>query len=313
MAVWLLPGQGAQEPGMGAGLAAVPEVADTFAIASRELGIDVERLVTEAPAEEVNEAFNAQAATMAVSVGLGRALLARGVRPDAVVGFSLGQISALPLVGALPVDQAFALLKVRSEAMAAACAAHPGGMLALLGASVAEAEALAAEQAQGQVLVAANHNAPGQVVVSGEEEALARAQAAWKAAGKRCVRLNTAGAFHSPLMADAGGAVARKCADLTFADPTVPLLCNTDAQPFTASEAADRLAAQVQSPVRFQESIEALLAAGHTEFVEVGHGKVLSNLVKRINRKTSRTQVGTVDALEAYSSQVPDSEASKED
>jgi [acyl-carrier-protein] S-malonyltransferase len=309
MAVWLLPGQGAQEPGMGTGLAAIPEVAETFAVASRELGVNVEHLVTDAPAEEVNETFNAQAATMAVSVGLGRALLARGVRPDAVVGFSLGQISALPLVGALPLDQAFALLKVRSEAMAAACAAHPGGMLALLGASVADAEALAAEQAQGQVLVAANHNAPGQVVISGEEGALDRAQTAWKAAGKRCVRLNTAGAFHSPLMADAGAAVARICADLTFAEPTAPLLCNTDAQPFTAAQAADRLAAQVQSPVHFQESIEALLAAGHTDFVEVGHGKVLSNLVKRINRKTTRTQVGTAEQLEAYSSQRPDSNA----
>lgn len=300
MAVWLLPGQGAQEPGMGEGLSALPEVARVFQVASDQLGVDIERLASTAPAEEVNDAFNAQALTMSVTVGLGRELMARGVQPDALVGFSLGQISAVALAGMLPLDQAFALLKVRSEAMAHACRENPGGMLALLGASVDEAQQLAAQQAQGDVLVAANHNAPGQVVVSGTEAALERAQAAWQDAGKRCVRLNTAGAFHSPLMAPASDAVGAKCAELRFSDPCVPILCNTDAQPFTAAEAADRLARQVKQPVFFQESVEALIADGCNDFVEVGHGKVLTNLVKRIKRKTDRQQVGTVRELEAY-------------
>lgn len=300
MAVWLLPGQGAQEPGMGAGLSALPEAARVFQTASDRLGMDIERLATTAEADEVNDAFNAQALTMTVTVGLGRELMARGVQPDALVGFSLGQISALALADVLSLEQAFDLLKVRSEAMARACRQNPGGMLALLGASVADAEELAAQQAKGDVLVAANHNAPGQVVVSGTDAALDRAQAAWQDAGKRCVRLNTAGAFHSPLMAPAGQAVAEKCAELDFADPRVPLLCNTDAQPFTAAQAADRLSRQMQQPVLFQESIEALIAAGHNSFVEVGHGKVLMNLVKRIKRKTDRQHVGTVPELEEY-------------
>ena len=300
MAVWLLPGQGAQEPGMGTGLAALPQVAETFSVASEQLGIDVEQLACTGTADQVNDAFNAQALTMAMSVGLGRALMTRGVRPDALVGFSLGQISALALADVLPLDQAFALLKVRSQAMAQACAENPGGMLALLGADVADAEALAAEQAQGDVLVAANHNAPGQVVVSGTNAALDRAQAAWTQAGKRCVRLNTAGAFHSPLMEPAAQAVAAACAQLDFAEPSVPLICNTDARPFTAAEAADRLTRQVKQPVLFQESIEALLAQGAASFAEVGHGKVLCGLVKRISRKSARAQVGTVEQLEAF-------------
>jgi|GEM_PF-5013529 len=149
MAVWLLPGQGAQEPGMGAGLSVLPEVAHVFQVASDQLGVDIERLASEAPAEEVNDAFNAQALTMAVTVGLGRELMARGVKPDALVGFSLGQISAVALAGMLPLDQAFALLNVRSKAMAGACRENPGGMLALLGAGVDEAQQLAAQQAQG--------------------------------------------------------------------------------------------------------------------------------------------------------------------
>ncbi|MGI6590175.1 MAG: ACP S-malonyltransferase [Eggerthellaceae bacterium] len=300
MAVWLLPGQGAQEPGMGTGLMDIPEVAETVSAASRALGVDVAYLACDAPADEVNDAFNAQALTMAITVGLGRALQARGCSADAFVGFSLGQISGLALSGMLSLDQAFSLLKVRSTAMAEACAAHPGGMTALLGASVAEAEALAQTCAQGQVLVAANHNAPGQVVISGEREALDRAEAAWKESGKRCVRLNTAGAFHSPLMADAGTAVATACEGLAFADPKAPLICNTDARPFTAAEAAHRLERQVQQPVLFQESIEALLGEGRTSFVEVGHGKVLTNLVKRIDRKTERANVGSAEQLETY-------------
>ncbi len=312
MAVWLLPGQGAQEPGMGAGLSVLPEVAHVFQVASDQLGVDIERLASEAPAEEVNDAFNAQALTMAVTVGLGRELMARGVKPDALVGFSLGQISAVALAGMLPLDQAFALLNVRSKAMAGACRENPGGMLALLGAGVDEAQQLAAQQAQGDVLVATNHNAPGQVVVSGTDAALDRAQAAWQDAGKRCVRLNTAGAFHSPLMAPAADAVAAKCAELRFADPRVPVLCNTDARPLTAAEAAERLARQVKQPVLFQESIEALIANGFNDFVEVGHGKVLTNLVKRIKRKTDRQHVGTVPELEAYCAVRADGAATNE-
>lgn len=300
MTVWLCSGQGAQKPGMGADLLDLPVVADTFGTISDALGLDLARLSREGSQDEVSEAVAAQGLTMAVSVGVGRALAEHGFAPDAIVGFSLGQISALVLAGALPLADAAALLRVRANAMAAACEESPGAMLALMGASVDDAEALCAQAAAGDVLVPANMNAPGQVVISGTCEAIDRAQEAWKAAGKKCVQLATAGAFHSPLMAPAASEVESFCATLDFAEPRVTLLCNTDAQPFTAGQAAERLGAQVRSGVMFEQSIRALLDAGETDFVEVGFGGVLANLVKRIDRGTTRTCIGTREQLDAY-------------
>ncbi len=300
MTVWLCSGQGAQKPGMGVDLFDLPQVADTFAVLSDELGIDLALLAKDGTPEEVNGAVAAQALTMAVSVGVGRVLQDAGFQPDAVVGFSLGQISALVLVEVLPLADAARLLKVRATAMDDACAANPGAMLALMGATVEDAQALCEAQAQGDVLVPANMNCPGQVVISGTCEAIDRAAAAWKEAGKKAVKLATAGAFHSPLMDAAAQEVEKFCAGLTFAEPRVTLLCNTDARPFTADAASARLSAQVRSGVMFQQSIEALIAQGQTDFVEVGFGGVLTNLVKRIDRSATRTAIGTREALDAY-------------
>ena len=300
MTVWLCSGQGAQKPGMGADLLDLPAVADTFAVMSDALGLDLAHLAREGSQDDVNGAVVAQGLTMAVSVGVGRVLEEHGLAPDAVVGFSLGQISALVLAGVLPLADAAALLRVRAEAMAAACVANPGAMLALMGASVADAEQLCEQAAEGCVLVPANMNAPGQVVVSGTCEAIERAQQLWKEAGNRSVKLATAGAFHSPLMTDAAREVEKFCGTLAFAEPRAMLLCNTDAQPFEAARAAERLGAQVESGVMFEQSISALLEAGETDFVEVGFGGVLANLVKRIDRSTTRTCIGTREQLDAY-------------
>ncbi|WP_251211763.1 ACP S-malonyltransferase [Adlercreutzia murintestinalis] len=300
MSVWMCSGQGAQKPGMGTDLLDLPQVADTFTVLSKELGIDVALLAKDGTPEEVNGAVAAQALTMAVSVGVGRVLQDAGIRPDAIIGFSLGQISALVLAGVLSLEDAARLLKVRATAMDAACQKNPGGMVALMGASVEEARALCEAQAQGGVLVPANMNCPGQVVISGTPDALDRASAAWKDAGKKAVKLATAGAFHSPLMADAAQEVETFCASLDFAEPQVTLLCNTDARPFVAAEAAARLGAQVCSGVMFQQSVEALIAQGETDFVEVGFGGVLVNLVKRIDRGTTRAALGTREQLDAY-------------
>lgn len=300
MTVWLCSGQGAQKPGMGADLLDVPEVAEVFATMSRVLGLDLERLSREGSADEVNEPQAAQALTMAVSVGVGMALKARGYAPDAIIGFSLGQISALVLADVLTLEEASRLLKVRSSAMAAACAANPGGMVALMGATLDDAEALCAEAAGSDVLVCANHNAPGQIVISGHADALERAQQLWKDAGKRSVRLATAGAFHSPLMESAAAEVEQFCASLEFREPAVTLLCNTDARPFLADEAASRLGRQVKSGVLFEQSVRALIDEGETDFAEVGFGGVLTGLVKRIDKSTTRTAVGTREQLDEY-------------
>lgn len=297
MTVWMLPGQGAQKPGMGADLLELPQVAQAFALASDVLGLDLADLSRNGSAEDVNRPFNAQALTMAVSVGTGRFLQANGLAPSAVLGFSLGQIGALALAGVLSDERAFRLLKVRATAMAAACEQVPGGMLALLGADAQDAEELCKECAGGEVLLPANYNCPGQIVISGTEAAIERAGARWKELGNKASRLNTSGAFHSPLMEQAAEAVAEACADLDFREPEVPLICNTDARPFRANEAAARLAAQVKSPVRFSQSVEYLIAQGETDFLEVGFGAVLNGLVKRIDRTTNRMKAGTLDQV----------------
>ena len=237
---------------------------------------------------------------MAVSVGVGLALKARGIMPDALVGFSLGQISALVLADVLPLKDAIDLLRVRTSSMAQACAMNPGGMVALMGATLKEAEDLCAESAEGDVLVCANHNAPGQIVISGHDSALARAQELWKEAGHKSVCLNTAGAFHSPLMEQAAQEVETFCESLNFAEPSVTLICNTDARPFVIKEAAKRLGKQVKEGVLFEQSIRALLDDGYTDFVEVGFGGVLTSLVRKIDKTTNRHKIGTAEEFESY-------------
>lgn len=300
MSVWMCPGQGAQKPGMGADLLVIPEVARVFDTMSSILGIDLGALAQDGTPEQVNQTEAAQALTMAVAVGVGEALYARGFAPSALVGFSLGQMSALVLSRALTLEDATALLQVRSAAMARECANNPGGMMALMGATLEDAQVLCEESAEGDVLVCANHNAPGQIVVSGTEEALARAETAWKEAGRKAKRLATQGAFHSPLMAGAAADVEEFCKTLDFAEPTVTLICNTDAQPFVISEAAARMGSHVTSGVMFQQSIQALIDAGETEFIETGFGGVLCNLVKRIDPAVERTKIGTLEAFEDY-------------
>ena len=294
MSVWMMPGQGAQKIGMGADLLVLPEVEETFALAQKATGIDVVALTQTEDEAAINDALNSQVLTAALSVGVARALLARGAKPDVVVGFSLGEISGLMVAGILSLEEGFALLNERAHALADACEKHPGAMLALLGATHEEAQEACDACAQGEVLVCANYNAPGQVVVSGTVAAIDRAEVYWKEQSKRSARLRTAGAFHSPLMAEAADRVGEFCKTLTFnSENVLPLICNTDAQPFVASEAVDRLARQVKSPVKFEQSIAALVQQGETDFVEVGFGGVLTNLVKRVDRSTNRTKIGT--------------------
>lgn len=300
MTVWLCPGQGAQKPGMGADLLEIPEVRETFDVMSDVLEMDLVDLARNGSEDDVNDAEAAQALTMAVSVGAGLALKARGFAPDAIIGFSLGQISALVLAGMLPLREASELLKVRSRTMAAACTANPGGMVALLGASLDEATELCAQASESDVLVCANHNAPGQIVISGHEAALDRAQKLWSEAKKKSVRLATAGAFHSELMATAADEVCAFAGGLDFQEPEVTLICNTDAKPFLVEEAAERLGRQVKSGVLFEQSVRAMIAEGETDFVEVGYGKVLTGLVRKIDKETTRENVGTLEQFEAY-------------
>lgn len=317
MAVLLCSGQGAQKPHMGEDLLDISEVAEVFDCASAILNVDLVDLVKNGEAEAVNNAFNAQALTMALSVGLGRALMARGVSVDAIIGFSLGEISGLALSGILSLEDAFALLKVRAQSMDEACSKRAGGMLALLGVDedaareICEAT-LAAGKEQGvavsdsegtaheEVLVLANYNCPGQIVLSGDVSAIDRAQEICKERKVRCSRLSTAGAFHSPLMQSASVAVKEFCETLSFASPTISLICNTDARPFVSSEAAERLSSQIISPVRYEQGVSYLIEQGNKEFIEAGFGGVLFNMMKRIDKTVDRYKVGTRKDFDAF-------------
>ena len=183
MTVFMFPGQGAQKPGMGADLLGIAEVAQTFAIAGEVCGVDVAALAREGSAEQVNDAYNAQVLAAALSVGLSHVLDARGIQAEAMLGFSLGQISALMASGALSDEDGFALLDVRARSMAQACKERPGAMYALLGAAHEDAQGICDTCAQDEILVCANYNAPGQVVVSGDVAAIERAEKAWQALG----------------------------------------------------------------------------------------------------------------------------------
>lgn len=301
MTVVMCSGQGAQKPGMGADLLEVPQVAEAFAQAGEVFHEDLAAIVSDAEGTRLMaEPTLAQVATMAISVGVASALVERGLNLTGTIGFSLGEISALAVAGVLPQEKAFELLKVRSQAMDEACQAHPGAMLAMLGVTPEDAQQACDECAQGQVLVAANFNCPGQIVLSGEVEAIERAEAWWKARKKRSRRLNTAGAFHSPLMQDAADTLRAWCETVTFDTPKVPLICNTDAKDFDATQAADRLSRQLVSPVLFEQGIRELIARGESQFVEAGFGGVLFNLVKRINPEVERQKVGTLEQLQEY-------------
>ena len=301
--VFMASGQGSQKPGMGASLLAVPEVAETFACASDVLGKDIAALVTaDTPeaAESLNETRNAQAAIATLSIGIGRALQARGVEPAVLLGFSLGQISAIALASMVSLEDAFRIIDVRSALMDEAAQATPGAMSALLKADSEAVQTLCDNCAQGQVLVPANYNSPGQIVISGEKEAIERAEEAWKAQGGRASRLATQGAFHSPLMQPAAVQFAEFLQTVDFADPQVPVLCNTDANYLDKQTIRQRLADHLTHPVRFDQSVQKLRAEGYDVFAEIGFGGVLQGLVKRIDKDATRFCIQDEAGLEEF-------------
>lgn len=298
--VFMASGQGSQKPGMGADLLDVPEVAAVFACASDVLGRDVAALVREADADELNDTRNAQIAIAALSIGIGRALAARGIVPDALLGFSLGQISAMVLGGMLTEEAAFALIAERSRLMGEAADANPGVMSALLKVTLPEAEELCATCAEGEVLVPANLNGGGQIVIAGAPAAVARAEEAWAARKGRFSRLATSGGFHSPLMASAAEPFAAYLDGVDFREPEVPVIGNVQAAPLTADGARTELVAHLTSPVQFEASVAKLQAAGAQMFAEVGFGGVLANLVKRIDRAAPRAAVQDRASFDAF-------------
>ncbi|TYC66831.1 ACP S-malonyltransferase [Stappia sp. BW2] len=300
------PGQGSQGVGMGKALAdAFPEAKAVFDEVDEALGQKLSDVMWTGPEETLTLTANAQPALMAVSLAAMRVLEARGLdlagSVSFVAGHSLGEYSALAAAGSLDIATAAKLLRVRGEAMQNAVPVGQGAMAALLGLDFDVAVEVAEAAAQGEVCQAANDNAPGQVVVSGHLAAVERAVEIAKAKGaRRAVMLPVSAPFHCALMGPAAEKMAEALANAEIRSPAVPLVANVLARPITdANEIRDRLVQQVTGTVRWRESITWLAENGVDTFVEIGTGKVLTGMVKRIAREATGMAVNSPEDIDA--------------
>ncbi len=304
-AAFTFPGQGSQTVGMGKALAdAYPEARAVFDAVDDALGEKLSRIVWEGPIETLTLTENAQPALMAVSLAAVRVLETRGVaiRQNAayVAGHSLGEYSALAAAGALSLVDAARLLRTRGRAMQQAVPVGTGAMAALLGMELDAAQAVAAEAAEGEVCAAANDNGGGQVVISGNKAAVERAVEIARAKGaRRAILLPVSAPFHCALMAPAAEVMADALASVELKAPAVPLVANVVAGPISdPAEIRKRLVEQVTGMVRWRESVAWLGGAGVTVFAEVGAGKVLSGLARRIVAGAETLAVGTPEDID---------------
>ncbi len=305
MRAFVFPGQGAQVPGMGRDLAeAWPVARAVFDEVDDALGERLSALIWDGDAETLTLTRNAQPALMATSMAVVRALEVEGVPFTAaayLAGHSLGEYSALCAGGALSLADTARLLRLRGEAMQAAVAPGDGAMAAILGLDFATVRAIAEGAADGEVVAAANDNDPAQVVISGHRAAVERAAGAAKAAGaKRAVMLPVSAPFHCALMQPAAAAMAEALTQVAMSDPVVPVVSNVRAEPVTSADAIrELLVAQVTGTVRWRESVAWMAGAGVTSFWEIGAGKALSGMIRRIAKDAETRQVGTAADVRA--------------
>ncbi len=301
---FLFPGQGSQEIGMGSTLAQEFRVAkEIYQQADEILGFGISQLSWEGPEEELNDTLNTQPALLVHSIA---ALLVfqeinPGFKPAYVAGHSMGEFSALVTAGALPYQDALSLVRRRGELMKTAGETSPGGMAAILGLEIPVLDTICAEASvKDQIVQVANDNCPGQVVISGEKSALERAMAAAGEAGARkVVPLAVSIAAHSPLMTHAQADFNQAVTAAPITAPEIPIIGNVNAKPLaTDEEIRADLQAQLTERVRWTETIQFMLEQGIDTFVDVGSGNVLTGLVKRINRKTTRLSLGTPEDFE---------------
>jgi len=305
MRAFVFPGQGAQTIGMGRDLADTwPEARAVFDEVDDALGEKLSSLIWEGDIETLTLTANAQPALMATSLAAMAALRAEGVVVDDaafVAGHSLGEYSALAAAGSLSLADTARLLRIRGRAMQAAVPVGVGAMAALLGLDHATATEVAAEAAQGQVCQAANDNDPAQVVVSGHREAVERALDIAKARGaKRAILLPVSAPFHCALMQPAADAMAQALADVTLTAPAVPLVANVRAESVNDPDTIRALLVeQVTGAVRWRESVAWMATQGVTEFWEIGAGKALSGMIKRISRDAITRAIGSPSDIAA--------------
>ena len=298
---FLFPGQGAQKVGMGQALAAAhTEARAAFETADRVLGIPLSRLCWEGPLEELTRSVNAQPALLTHSVAAWRLMRAAGLKPSWVAGHSLGEYSAGVAAGALDFESALRLTRARGELMYQAGLDRPGTMAAILGLTSEQVESVCREAAATGVVVAANYNAPGQVVISGEPPALERACAlALERGARRAIRLEVSGAFHSPLMASAARELESALEAAPIQDAECPIVANVSAEPVTrAAEIRLALAAQLLGAVRWEASMRRLIGEG-AAFVELGSGTVLRGLLRSTDKQARSWNVEDPESLQS--------------
>lgn len=293
---FVFPGQGSQSVGMLNSVAERPEVRATLQEASDALGEDVAKLIAEGPAEALSLTTNTQPVMLTAGVAFYRAWLAAGgATPKVMAGHSLGEYSALVAAGVISFKDAVPLVRFRAEAMQSAVPVGTGGMAAILGLDDATVIQVCTEAstASGGVVEAVNFNAPGQVVIAGASDAVAKACELLKAAGaKRALPLPVSAPFHSSLLQPASEKLKSYLASLEFKAPTIAVINNVDVQILSDPAAIkDALVRQAAKPVRWQETIQAMAQQGVTQVVECGPGKVLAGLTKRINDQVTGVPV----------------------
>lgn len=289
---FVFPGQGSQSVGMLNSVAQRPEVRATIQEASDALSEDVAKLIAEGPSEALSLTTNTQPVMLTAGVAFYRAWIAAGgAAPKVMAGHSLGEYSALVAAGVISFKDAVPLVRFRAQAMQSAVPVGTGGMAAILGLDDADVIQVCAQAsiASGSVVEAVNFNAPGQVVIAGASDAVAKACELLKAAGaKRALPLPVSAPFHSSLLQPASEKLKTYLANIEFNVPTIPVINNVDVQILNDPQAIkDALVRQAAKPVRWQETIQAMAQQGVTQVVECGPGKVLAGLTKRINDQVS--------------------------
>ncbi|MDC9621920.1 ACP S-malonyltransferase [Xenorhabdus bovienii] len=297
----VFPGQGSQSLGMLADLATeFPLVEQTFAEASAVLGYDLWALVQQGTAEELNKTWKTQPALLAASVAIWRIWQQKGGKqPSMMAGHSLGEYSALVCSGVIEFQQAIRLVELRGKLMQEAVSEGQGAMYAIIGLDNESIAKACEESAQGQVVSPVNFNSPGQVVIAGEKEAVERAGAACKAAGaKRALPLAVSVPSHCALMKSAADQLAAALQSIVFNQPQFPVVNNVDVKVEESADAIrDALVRQLYNPVRWTESVEYIAAQGTEQLLEMGPGKVLTGLTKRIVDTLNAVAVNDVSSL----------------
>ena len=300
---WLFPGQASQYVGMGKDIFDHTDLGKHyFECANDIMECDIQSIIFYGPKEKLKQTQYTQPAIYIVSVILGELLKAKGFSPNAVAGHSLGEYSSLSVANAFDFETGLTLVKIRAENMAKAGDNQEGAMAAIIGLEDKTVSELCSDYSGNGVVVAANYNSPGQVVISGSPEAVKSVMDSAKVSGARmAVQLNVSGAFHSPLMAPVREALADSLDSLEISDSHFPVFTNVDAEPITKGhEIKDSLIRQLENPVLWSKSILSMKDYGIESFTEVGPGKILQGLNKRIDRKIATQGVESLEQVEHF-------------